>query len=700
MGERRWWRSPLLWAIVLVVVWLVVGGPLGSFQGRLAGVQENDSAAFLPETAEAARVAELEERFADGETIPAVVVFARDGGLGEADLAAVAQVAAEFAGVAGVAGEPSPPVVSPDGAAAQVVVPVAGGDAGDTVAALRELAGGGAPEQVDMYVTGPAGFAADLGEAFGNIDSVLLVVTASVVALILLVVYRSPLLPLVVLAGAGLALGTASAVVYALVQVDLVILNGQSQGIMLILVFGAATDYALLLVARYREELRRYEDRFTAVRMAWRRSLGPILASGSTVILALLCLLLSDLSSNQSLGPVAAAGVAAAMLVMLTYLPAALALLGRTGFWPFRPAYGSGVQERHGMWERVARLVGRRDRLVWIVTALALAGLAALVPQLRAEGSAESDLFLGDVETVTGQDVLSAHFPGGTTAPTVVIADAGQTEAVVAALAEIDGVAQVRPEAERDGLARIVVVLESEPDSDEAIQTVPRLREAAGSVPGAGALVGGSSAVDYDTRAAADRDQRVIIPLALVVVFVVIAWLLRAILVTALLLASVVLSFAATLGLAAVVFNHVFDFPGADPSIPLFAFVFLVALGVDYSIFLLTRVREETRTRGTREGVRVGLAVTGAVITSAGIVRAATFSALAVIPLLFLVQIAFLVAVGVLIDTFIVRSLLVPGLCHDIGDPIWWPSRLARDAGHAEPQAEVAEPGRRPREPA
>jgi RND superfamily putative drug exporter len=685
-----------LWAIVLVVLWLAVGGPLGSFQGRLAGVQENDNSAFLPATAEATRVAELEKRFADDGAVPAVVVFARDGGLSQADLAAVEQIAAELAGVTGVTGvtgEPSPPLVSPDGAAVQVVVPVADdGDVGDTVAALRELAGAGAPEQVDTFVTGPAGFVADLGEAFGNIDSLLLFVTASVVSLILLVVYRSPLLPLVVLAGAGLALGTASAVVYALAQADLVLLNGQSQGIMLILVFGAATDYALLLVARYREELRRHEDRFMAVRVAWRRSIGPILASGSTVILALLCLLLSDLNSNRSLGPVAAAGVAAAMLVMLTYLPAALALLGRLGFWPFRPAYGSDVEERHGLWERVARLVGRRDRLVWIVTALALGGLAALVPQLRADGTAQSDLFLGEVESVAGQDALGQHFPAGTTAPTVLVTDAGHTEEVVAALAEVDGVAEVRPEAERDGLARIVVVLANEPDSDEAIRTVPRLREAAGSLPGADALVGGPSAVDYDTRAAAARDQKVIIPMALLVVFAVIAWLLRAVLVTALLLASVVLSFAATLGLAAVVFNHVFDFPGADPSIPLFGFVFLVALGVDYSIFLLTRVREETRTRGTREGVRVGLAVTGGVITSAGIVLAATFSVLAVIPLLFLAQIAFLVAVGVLIDTLIVRSLLVPGLCHDIGDRIWWPSRLARRAGRAEPRAGSSEP--------
>jgi RND superfamily putative drug exporter len=330
------------------------------------------------------------------------------------------------------------------------------------------------------------------------------------------------------------------------------------------------------------------------------------------------------------------------------------------------------------LWERVAALVSRRDRLVWVVTALALAGLAALLPLLRADGVAQTELFLGQAQSVDGQQALGRHFPAGGSAPTVVIADADRTDQVVATLREVPGVAEVRPDAQAGGLARITVVLAAPPDSDEAIATVPRLRAAVAGVPQAEALVGGPSAVDYDTRAAANRDRMLIIPLALVVVFLVITWLLRALLVTALLLASVVLSFAATLGIAAVVFNYLFDFPGADPSLPLFAFVFLVALGVDYSIFLMTRVREEAVRRGTRAGVQEGLAVTGRVITSAGVVLAATFSALGVIPILFLAQIAFLVAVGVLIDTLVVRSLLVPGLCHDIGSRIWWPSQLSR----------------------
>lgn len=682
MRRQSWWRGPLVWAAVVTAIWIVAGGPLGGYQGRLAEVQENDASAYLPASAEATRVANLSERFAGADVIPAVVVYIRPGGLSEADRDWLAAGAARLAELPGLAGPVPPPVVSSDEEAAQLVVPVDGtADPGGTVAEVR-AASAAAPAGATVYVTGPAGFVADLGEAFGDIDSLLLLVTASVVAVILVLVYRSPLLPVVVLLGAGLALGTASAVVYGLARSDLIVLNGQSQGIMLILVFGAATDYALLLVARFREELRRHADRVTAMRVAWRRTLGPVLASGLTVILALSGLLLSDLNSNRGLGPVAAIGVAAAMLVMLTYLPAALVLLGRVAFWPFRPRYGARRGGPAGWWQRLAGLVGRRARPVWLVTALVLAGLAALVPLLRADGVAQSDLYLREVESVAGQEALARHFPAGGGAPTVVIANADRTAEVVGALETVPEVALVRPGEPRQDLVRIEVVLAAPADSDEAIAAVPRLRSAVRAVDGADALVGGPSAVDYDTRRAASRDQRVIIPFALVVVFVVIALLLRAVLVTALLLASVVLSFLATLGLAAVMFNYVFDFPGADPTLPLFAFVFLVALGVDYSIFLLTRVREEAGRHGTRAGVRVGLAVTGGVITSAGVVLAATFSTLAVLPLLFLAQIAFLVATGVLIDTLVVRTLLVPGLCHDIGARIWWPGHPGTRTGH------------------
>ena len=683
MRTGTWWRRPAVWAAVVVAVWLVAGAPLGSFQGRLSEVQVNDEATFLPATAEATKVAELQDRFGPPDVIPAVVVFERPGGLTGPDRTHLASAARRAGEPPAVAVVPAPPLVSGDGAAAQLEVQRAEDDTAPAVDALRRAMTTGAPSGLAVYVTGPAGFAADLSEAFGNIDGLLLVVTASAVAVILVVVYRSPLLPLVVLLGAGLALGAASAAVYLLVSADMVVLNGQSQGIMLILVFGAATDYALLLVARFREELPRQPDRFAAMRVAWRRSIGPILASGSTVILGLLCLLLSDLNSNRSLGPVAAVGIGAALLVMLTYLPAVLSLLGRAGFWPFRPPPPSATPvEGDRWWRRLAGFVVRRARPVWLLTLLVLAGLAALAPQLDAGGVPESDLFIGGAEAASGQEVLARHFPAGATAPTQVVAAADRVAEVVAAAQGVEGVATAQPVGESAGLALIQVVLTDPADSDAAIDTVRRLRSAVHAVPGADALVGGATAVDLDTRDAARRDLVVIIPLVLVVVLLVIIWLLRALVAPVVILASVVLSFAATLGLAAVVFQAVFDFPGADPSLPLFGFVFLVALGVDYSIFLMTRVREEAGRRGTTAGVQEGLAVTGGVITSAGVVLAATFAALAVLPLLFLVQIAFIVAVGVLIDTMVVRSLLVPALCAELGRRVWWPGRLSRPGHH------------------
>lgn len=677
--QGRWGR-PALWALVVVLVWLVVGGAAGNFQSRLAEVQENDAQTYLPADAEATRAGELAARFGEAGVVQAVLVYERDGRLTAGDWAHIDAVSSRLTGMTGVARIPSEPVPAPDEAAAtQRVLLTEDDQLADTVGELRDLARDGAPDGLHVYVTGPAGFIADLGEAFGEIDSMLLAVTATVVVVILVFVYRSPLLPLLVLLGAGLALGTASAVIYVLARADLLVLNGESQGIMLILVFGAATDYALLLVARYREELANRQDRFAAMAVAWRRSVGPIVASGSTVILAVLALLLSELNSNRSLGPVAAVGIASALLVMLTYLPAVLALLGRVAFWPFAPR-GDGEQAagRRGWWSRLADVVGRRARPVWVVTAIALAALAALMPQLRANGVPQSEFFLADVDAVAGQEALARHLPAGSASPTVVITNADQVEAVTVAASGVEGVADVQPAGQVDDLAQVLVVLAAPADSEEAIETVRRLRDAVHAVPGADALVGGPTAVDLDTREAASRDQRVIIPVALAVVFLVVAWLLRALLVPTLLLASVVLSYAATMGLSAVVFNHVFHFPGADPSVPLFAFVFLVALGVDYSIFLMSRVREESTRVGTRAGVRTGLAVTGGVITSAGVVLAATFSALAVLPLLFLVQIAFIVAVGVLMDTFVVRSLLVPALCHDLGRVVWWPSRLSR----------------------
>jgi RND superfamily putative drug exporter len=673
MGRIRWWLPALL-----VVLWLMVGAVGGPFTGRLADVATNDNAAFLPESAEATEVEHLQREFSDEQVLPAVVVAERSSGVTREDLDFLAGRAAAVARIDGVAGRAAPPEPSEDGEAAQFVVPITGsGEPGEVVAEVREELVRGAPDGLTVLVTGPAGQIADLVEAFGGIDGLLLLVAGAVVAVILIVVYRSPLLPLIVLLSAVFALGVAAFVVYRLAEHDVLKLNGQSQGILFILVFGAATDYALLMVSRFREELRETDDRFVAVRRAWRATVEPIAASAGTVVLGLLCLLFSDLRSNQGLGPVAAVGIAGAFLSSVTFLPAALALVGRAAFWPFRPAHGSEKPEHAGVWGWIARHVGARPRVIWVVTTVVLLVGVAFLPQLKANGTAQSDLFLSEVDSSRGQDVLSAHFPGGSGSPTVIIARSAKTREVVEA-AGVPGVARVVPTGEKDGRVLLQAVLADPADSEAALSTVERVRAAVHEVPGADARVGGQTAIQLDVQSASRHDRTLIIPIVLVVIFLVLALLLRALVAPVLLIATVVLSFAATMGVSALVFNHLLDFPGADPAIPLFGFIFLVALGIDYNIFLMTRVREESLESGTRTGTLRGLAVTGGVITSAGVVLAATFAALSVIPVLFLAQIAFIVAFGVLLDTVVVRSLLVPALTIDIGRRIWWPAKLSR----------------------
>ncbi|MGB3440179.1 MAG: efflux RND transporter permease subunit [Actinophytocola sp.] len=673
MRRFRWWLPALL-----VVLWLAIGGIGGPFAGKLSEVATNDNAAFLPESAEATEVEHLQRQFSDKQVFPAVVVAERESGITEDDLRFLAERGAALARIDGVAGQSTPPERSDDGQAAQFVVPISGdgGEPDKVVTEVRAELAKGVPDGLTVLVTGPAGQIADLVVAFGGIDGLLLLVAGLVVVVILVIVYRSPLLPLLVLVSAVFALGVAAFVVYQLADHDVLKLNGQSQGILFILVFGAATDYALLMVARFREELRDTEDRFTAIRTAWRATVEPIAASAGTVVLGLLCLLFSDLRSNQGLGPVAAIGIGAALLASLTFLPAALALAGRAAFWPFLPKHGSEKPEHRGMWGWIARHVGARPRLIWIVTALVLLVGVAFVPQLKASGTAQSDIFLTEVDSVRGQDILSAHFPGGSGSPTVIIANSAQAQEVAEA-ADVDGVADVLPAGEKNGLTMLQATLDDAADSEAALSTVERMREAVHAVPGADAHVGGQTAIQLDVQTASRHDRTLIIPIVLVVIFLVLALLLRALVAPLMLIATVVLSFGATMGVSALVFNHVFGFPGADPAIPLFGFIFLVALGIDYNIFLMTRVREEALLTGTRKGTLRGLAVTGGVITSAGVVLAATFASLSVIPVLFLAQIAFIVAFGVLLDTIIVRSLLVPALTIDIGKRTWWPAKLS-----------------------
>jgi len=671
-------------------------------------VAENDNAAFLPTTAESTKVIELQQSFAEAEIIPAIVVYERESGITPGDITAAEDDVEQIGELDGLVGDVSPPIPSEDGQALQLIVPL-DADLGDelstVVTDIRDIVADNDIEFVS--VAGPGGIFADFGEAFGDIDGFLVIVTALVVAIILVLVYRSPVLPVLVLVGAALALGVSAAAVYGLVKADVLTLNGQSQGILLILVFGASTDYALLVVSRFREELHHSQDRYDAIHKALRGAVAPIVASAVTVILGVLCLLFSDLNSNRGLGPVAAIGIGSSLLVQLTYLPAVLALLGRGAFWPRKPRKDDATPGMHGIWSKVADLVRTHPRRVWIATSLLLLIAALFVLQLRVGGASQTDIFLSDVDSVAGQEALGRHFPDGAGSPAVIIGPEDDLDDLVAAAESVDAVDSVAvttepppgapsgapgpPDGEPkvvDGLVEINAVLGVTADGEVGYQAIRELRAVVGDVGDGSALVGGFTAINLDTQDTAERDLYLIIPIVLLVVFMVLALLLRAIVAPLLLIATVVLSYLATLGIAEVVFAHIFGWPPADPAVPLFGFVFLVALGIDYNIFLMTRVREESLKLRTRPGILAGLRVTGGVITSAGIVLAATFAALGVIPILFLAQIAFVVAFGVLLDTTVVRSLLVPALTYDIGRAIWWPSKLARtenSSGRAKP---------------
>jgi RND superfamily putative drug exporter len=697
LARRLRWLLPGL----VAVAWLTAAGPLNAVGARLTSLQENDNAAFLPDSAESTRVAELQQRFQDEQSLPLIIVWERPEGIGaetrQAVAARLAQLRATLEEGDRLAGPVSPPIPSQDGQALQVIAPLRTDLGEDIVATVEEVRGVVEVPGATAYVTGPGGVFADFANGFAGIDGLLLAAAFGVVLLILLVVYRSPILPLLVIGTAALALSAANAIAYLLASNDLITVNGQSQGIASILVVGAATDYGLLLVARYREELRHYPSKYQAMGVAWRRSVAPIVASGATVILGVLCLLLSDLASNRGLGPISAVNVVFAVLVALTFLPAALTLLGRAAFWPFRPRPGSQAPEQAGLWGRVAGLIRRRPALVLAGTVAVLLAAAAFLPTLEADGIALSDTIRGRSQAVDGQAVLARHFDAGVGSPAVIITPANSAQEVTSAAAAVPGVAQVvpvtgagpgrppsaAPAAGRadpkvvDGLVELDATLQDPADSDAAVATVGQLRQAVRAADPQG-LVGGATATDLDTRQTNERDRAVIIPVVLAVITAVLALLLRSLVAPLLLTATVVLSFAATLGVAALVFNNLLDFPGSDPGVVLIGFVFLIALGVDYNIFLMSRAREESLEVGARQGILRALAVTGGVITSAGLVLAATFGALVVLPLLILTQVAFIVGFGVLLDTFVVRSLVVPAAVYLLGDRVWWPSRLAR----------------------
>ena len=691
----KWW--------VLAVVVLIFGA-LASQAGKLEGAQKNESSSWLPADAESVKALDAVKRFPGGELAPAVVVYERRGGLTAADKARIDETVGRLnADRKPLVLEAQPPVYSPNGAAALLVQPVQPGDGSgdafqDAVQSIRDRVGESG-KGLEVKLTGAAGFSLDAIKVFSGVNGTLLYVAMAIVLILLVLIYRSPIFWVIPFFAVLLAEGASRGAGYLLAEAGVTI-NGQTGGILPVLVFGAGTDYALLLVSRYREELRRHDDKHEAAAIAL-RSAGPaILASGLTVIAALLTLSIAEVNSTAGLGPVGAMGIALAMISMLTVLPALLIACGRRAFWsPFAdtiPHVGqTGADETHGFWRRVGDRVARRPRTIWLAGTVVLLVLAANVSSLDTSQTTGNQ-FRGEVDSVAGQAVLSRNFPAGASAPAdVIVADASKARAVTDALkAESGLVSDARVAGEGDAGAQLSVTLKGDPYASSTMDQIPHLRKVAERAGGTGTLVGGPTAQEYDLRVSATRDNELILPLTLLVVLAILIVLLRSLIAPVLLIASVIVSFAAALGTGIFVSDHIFGFTGVGPTLPLLAFVFLVALGIDYNIFLMARVREEAIKHGTREGTLRGLAVTGAVITGAGIVLAGTFGALAVLPLVVLTQIGFIVAFGVLLDTFVVRSVIVPAAVIDVGRRVWWPSRLSRrstsdDRGEAEEMARL-----------
>jgi RND superfamily putative drug exporter len=705
-------RKPYAVAMLVVIAWFIIIGIFGPLFGKLTSVQENNNSSFLPKGAEATQASEVIQTFSDEDTFsfPTLILFE-----GTVTPTALANINGHMKGVGaltlGVTDKKISDFLAPDqvisvfpsqdGEAILANVPLDGNSIAEVlpndepvlpaiVEALREdIKEIAEANGVTQYVTGPGGLLGDLFGAFGDVDSTLLLTTLGVVAVILIVVYRSPVLWIIPLLSSLFALATAGGIVYLLAKRDIIDVDGQSQGILSVLVIGAATDYALLLIARYREELHHHENRFDAMRAAYKGVWEPILASGSTVSIALLILLFSQLTNTASLGPVGAIGIVCSMITILTLLPALMLLFGRWIFWPRVPKNDGDDHVLEGIWAKVGNGIGRNPRRSWVISGAVLLLFAFASTTLKTDGLGTVDTFTGNPESVVGQKLLEKHFPGGEGDPTQVVISADKIDVVTAALKNAPGVMQIAPQLDGipvegqplppvkvvNGKAILNLTLDKAPDSVEAGNEVPEIRRLARAADST-SLVGGTSAVYHDVRKANDRDNKTIIPIILFAITIILGLLLRSILSAILLLGTVVLSYFATLGVCALVFNHVFGFAGGDNSFPLFTFIFLVALGIDYNIFLMTRVREESQKIGTRAGVIKGVTVTGAVITSAGIVLAATFAVLGLLPLVPLAQLGFAVAFGVLLDTIIVRSVLVPALVHEIGPKIWWPSKL------------------------
>ncbi|MGW0811734.1 MMPL family transporter [Streptomyces viridiviolaceus] len=660
----------------VLAAWLIVAVALGPLAGKLGDVEDTSANAFLPRSAESARVNTELEKFRTDTIMPAVVVYT-----GSDAEAKAATDRAAFAPHVADGEELSRPIPSEDGKAVMTVVPLdSEDDITGTIDELRKIADADVPPGVDVEVGGPAGSLTDSVAVFDSLDSTLMLATGLVVAALLLITYRSPVLWLLPLLAVGFAAVITQVVTYLLARYAGLPVDPQSAGVLMVLVFGVGTDYALLLIARYREELHRHVDRHDAMHIALGRSGPAVLASAGTIAAGLVCLAVADINSSRSLGLVGAVGVVCAFLAMVTVLPALLVITGRWVFWPFVPQYGTLARKPRTVWSRIGAAVARRPRWSWMMS-VAVTGVLALSTIGITMGLTQAEMFQDKPESVVAQERISAHYPSGASDPAKIVTSTGRASEVRAAAAAVDGVARVEaggdrtPDGDRTSLS---VVLDDAPDGRAAKHTIDELRGAVRQVEGADALVGGTTAQALDTQRAADRDLRTVVPIVLLVVLGVLIWLLRALVAPLLLLATVVLSYLAALGASHLLFEHVLGFAGVDWSIPLMGFVFLVALGIDYNIFLMHRVREEATRLGPSRGVLEGLTSTGGVITSAGVVLAATFAVFAGLPLVTMAQMGVLVGTGVVLDTFLVRTVLVPALALDLGRWFWWPGRLFR----------------------
>ena len=663
------------WLIALLIV--IASGALMGFVG--SGDSDEQSPVPVPTSAESARADATRIEFPGGDRVPAILVVSRDDGaaLSPADLAATDQARERMLAFAS-AGTAGPPTqISEDRQAAVATVPLQADLSGfalsDKVTALRAAAADGLPSDLRAEVTGGPAFGADIANSFSGANVTLLIVTAAVVALLLILTYRSPVLWLVPLLVIAFADRVGSVVGSAVADAVGMSPDGSTSGITSVLVFGAGTNYALLLISRYREELGRNDSHQHALNTAVRRAGPAIVASNATVVLALLTLLFASSPSTRSLGVQAASGLVVAAVFVLLVLPPMLGLFGRKLFWPFIPRVGDRALTDSGIWHRVAAAVAKRPARVAVfsIGALALLCTGLLSTPI---GLSQTEQFRVQAESVNGFDTLAAHFPSGLTDPTAVIASTDRAAEVQRAIEETPGVVSVIPTGSApNGLSQWSVVISGAPASDEAFDTIDALRDSVHQADDS-SLVGGSDAKARDASAAAGRDRAVVVPAILAVVLLVLFVLLRSALAPVILVAVTVLSALAALGLGGWASVHLFGFPGLDNTVPLFAFLFLVALGVDYTIFLVTRAKEETPAHGTRDGIVRAVSATGAVISSAGIVLAAVFCVLGVLPLIALTQVGIIVGLGILLDTFLVRTVIIPALFTLVGPKIWWPA--------------------------